>query len=69
MHCPQYKFEISKTISSLVSNVRISKKLKKQKKYLAQTMGPNVLYSHKKNWEDPSSCFGVKSKELRKKPF
>ena len=33
-----------------------------QKNHLAQTMGPIVLYTHAKNWEDPLSCFGEKAK-------
>ena len=33
-----------------------------QKNNLAQTMGPIVLYTYAKNWEDPQSCFELKSK-------
>ena len=32
-------------------------------------MGPNVLCTHAKNWEDPLSCFGVNCKELKKHLF
>ena len=28
-------------------------------------MGPIILYTHAKNWEDPQRRFGVKSKELK----
>ena len=33
-----------------------------QKDHLAQTMGPIVLYTHIKNWEDPKSRFGERAK-------